>query len=194
MSFNAMPGSIYEFFEMQNKSFPFCWRACYYEVRITNMLEREAVPQFPSPQEPIQRPKQTEKSRGGLVEFLWETIKIVAISLVIIVPVRYYLVQPFFVKGQSMEPNFHDKDYLIVDKLSYRLDNPKRGDVIVFEYPYDTSEHFIKRIVGLPGETIEVKENTVKIFNSRYPEGLLLDEKTCPRQTKLGEISEQSLG
>lgn len=141
------------------------------------MPERQVVPQFPLPQEPFQRPKQTESSRGGLVEFLWETIKIVVISLVIIVPVRYYLIQPFFVKGQSMEPNFHDKDYLIVDKLGYRLDKPKRGDVIVFEYPYDTSEHFIKRIVGLPGETVEVKENTVKIFNSRYPDGLLLDEK-----------------
>ena len=109
--------------------------------------------------------------------FFFDILESIVVSLAIFVVIYLFLFQPHQVKGASMEPNFHDKDYLIVDKLGYRLDKPKRGDVIVFEYPYDTSEHFIKRIVGLPGETVEVKENTVKIFNSRYPDGLLLDEK-----------------
>ena len=80
-----------------------------------------------------------------LSSFVWETVKIVVISLAIIIPIRYYLVQPFFVKGSSMVPNFEDKDYILVDKLHYRLERPKRGEVIVFRYPLDPSEYFIKR-------------------------------------------------
>ncbi len=75
-----------------------------------------------------------------------------------------------------MEPNFHDKDYIMVDKLSYRFEAPQRGDVIVFQYPLDTKEYFIKRIIGLPGEVVQIKANTVTIFNKEYPEGLKLDE------------------
>lgn len=139
--------------------------------------EPQLFPQYPLPQNQSPRPAGPGGIRGGLVEFLWETIKIVAISLAIIIPVRYYLVQPFFVKGQSMEPNFQDKDYLIVDKLGYRLHEPERGDVIVFRYPYDPSEHFIKRIIGLPGEQVKIENNRVTIYNQRYPEGFRLDEK-----------------
>lgn len=113
-----------------------------------------------------------------VVAFVWEVCKIVLISLAIIIPIRYYLVQPFFVNGHSMDPNFHDKDYILVDKLGYRLNPPKRGDVIVLKYPEDPSEYFIKRIIGLPGETITVKNNTVTIFNKQNPDGFVLDEHT----------------
>lgn len=112
-----------------------------------------------------------------VVAFIWEVCKIVLISLAIIIPIRYYLVQPFFVNGHSMDPNFHDKDYILVDKLGYRLNPPKRGDVIVLKYPEDPSEYFIKRIIGLPGETITVKSSTVTIFNKQNPDGFALDEK-----------------
>lgn len=111
-----------------------------------------------------------------LVSFLWETAKIVVLSLAIIVPIRYYLIQPFFVKGSSMVPNFHDKDYILVDKLSYHLDAPQRGDVIVFRYPKDPSEYFIKRVIGLPGETVQVKDNKVTVFNGSHPSGIVLNE------------------
>ncbi len=112
-----------------------------------------------------------------LTTFVWETIKVILLSLAIILPIRYYLVQPFFVKGQSMESNFQDKDYILVDKLGYRLTPPQRGDVIVFRYPLQPSEYFIKRIIGLPGETVEVKNNKVIISNSNNPQGFVLDEK-----------------
>ena len=111
-----------------------------------------------------------------VLAFILETAKIIIISLAIIVPIRYYLVQPFFVKGASMEQNFHDGDYLLIDEISYRLGTPSRGDVIVFRYPENPSQFFIKRIIGLPGETVEIKSNNVTIFNNDFPKGLTLEE------------------
>lgn len=108
--------------------------------------------------------------------FVFELLKIVLISLVIIIPVRYFLIQPFYVKGASMEPNFHDKEYLIVDEISYRLNNPKRGDIIVFRYPRNPQEYFIKRLIGLPGEKIQIRDGGVYITNSEHPEGFKLEE------------------
>ena len=108
-----------------------------------------------------------QSSRNELLAFVWETIKVVVISLAIILPIRYYLVQPFFVKGASMESNFEDGDYLLIDEISYRFSEPVRGDVIVFRYPEDRSQFFIKRIIGMPGETIEVKNNKVSYRSFR---------------------------
>src|SRR5438876_443867 len=112
--------------------------------------------------------------KDEILAFIWETIKIVVISLVIILPIRYYLVQPFFVKGASMESNFLDGDYIFVDELSYQFSNPNRGDVVIFRYPVDRSQFFIKRVIGLPGETIEIKDNKVIIHNQQRPEGFTL--------------------
>src|SRR3990167_7978738 len=86
----------------------------------------------------------------------FETIKVIVISFAIILPIRYFLIQPFYVEGASMEPSFHSKEYLIIDEISYRFHEPARGDVVVLRYPRDGRQFFIKRIIGLPGETIEV--------------------------------------
>lgn len=116
--------------------------------------------------------------KSELFEFIWETAKVVIISLVIILPVRYYLIQPFFVSGSSMAPNFHDKEYILVDKWTYHLGRPERGDVIIFKYPSNPSEYFIKRIIGLPGETVHVPgDDTVRVFNDRFPNGFTLNER-----------------
>ncbi|HLD69247.1 MAG TPA: signal peptidase I, partial [Candidatus Omnitrophota bacterium] len=88
---------------------------------------------------------------GSLKSFIWETVKVVVISLAIIIPVRYFLIQPFYVKGASMEPNFYDQEYLIIDEISYRFREPQRGEIVVFRYPRDPASFFIKRIIGLPG-------------------------------------------
>lgn len=111
-----------------------------------------------------------------ILAFFWETIKIVAISLIIILPIRYYVVQPFFVKGASMESNFEDGDYIFIDELSYNFNEPARGDVVIFRYPLDKTEFFIKRVIGLPGETIEIKDNKVIIYNKKDPDGFVLSE------------------
>ena len=109
--------------------------------------------------------------------FIFELIKIVVISVVIIVPIRYFLIQPFYVKGASMEPTFYDHEYLIIDEISYRFNDPRRGDVIVFRYPRDPQEYFIKRVIGLPGEKIQIKEGGVYIYNKENPAGFPLEEK-----------------
>ena len=101
---------------------------------------------------------------GGVLSFIWEISKIVIIALLIVIPIRYFIFQPFFVKGQSMEPNFQNSDYLIIDEISYRFLEPERGEVIVFKYPNNLSQRYIKRIVGLPGETVEVREGKVIIL------------------------------
>jgi len=115
-------------------------------------------------------------NRKEALLFFWEIAKVVIISLVIIVPIRYFLFQPFFVRGASMEPDFLNGDYLIIDEISYRLDDPERGNVVVFRSPQDTSQFFIKRIIGLPGETIELSGNQVIIRNAERPSGFILDE------------------
>lgn len=92
-----------------------------------------------------------------------ETISFILITIAIVLPIRMFVAQPFIVSGESMYPTFDTGHYLIVDQLSYKLSEPKRGDVVVFKYPEDTSKFFIKRIIGLPGETIEIIEGKVKI-------------------------------
>lgn len=120
-------------------------------------------------------------------DFIGETLKIVFVSLLIILPIRYFIVQPFFVRGESMHPSFDDKDYLIIDELSYRFNNPKRGDVIVFRFPQEPSQYYIKRIIGMPEETVEIKEGRVTISNRDNPTGFLLNEPYLGEVTP-GEI------
>jgi signal peptidase I len=100
----------------------------------------------------------------SILLFIWEVIKIIIVALLIVVPIRYFVFQPFLVRGQSMEPNFSNSDYLIVDELSYQFSNPGRGDVIVFKSPTYPSQNFIKRIIGLPGEEIIIEGGTIKVI------------------------------
>lgn len=113
--------------------------------------------------------------RSGF-SFLWEVLKTVVISIVIIAAVRGLIAQPFYVKGASMEPTFHDNEYLIINKIDYRLHEPHRGDIVVLRYPRDPSQYFIKRVVGLPGEKIVIRSGSVFIYNTEYPNGWQLDE------------------
>lgn len=109
-----------------------------------------------------------------VVLFFWEIIKIAFIALLIVVPIRTFIFQPFFVRGASMEPNFHNSDYLIVDEISYRFSEPKRGDVIVFKSPLNSRQRFIKRIIGLPFETIKIDRG--KIYFEKNGQSYELDE------------------
>ncbi len=119
--------------------------------------------------------QKTDKHEGHLSFFL-EILKIVVLALIIILPIRYYIAQPFFVKGASMEPSFEDGDYLIIDEISYRFSGPQRTDVIVFRFPEDPSQFFIKRIIGLPGETIQIKKREITILNKENKNGFIIDE------------------
>jgi signal peptidase I len=108
--------------------------------------------------------------------FLKEVIFYALFALLIVIPVRTWIAQPFIVNGSSMDPTFIDGEYLIVDEISYRFENPARGDVVIFKYPEDPSKYFIKRLIGLPGETISVKSDSVVITNTENPSGLVLNE------------------
>src|SRR3990170_2087939 len=74
---------------------------------------------------------------GASGRFLFEVAKVVLVALVIIVPIRWFVFQPFQVKGNSMDPNFLNSDYLIVDEISYRFREPERGEVVIFRFPRD---------------------------------------------------------
>ena len=114
---------------------------------------------------------------GSVWLFVWDFLKIFLIALAIIIPIRFYLFQPFIVTGQSMLPNFEDGQYLIIDEITYRFTDPKRGEVAVIHSPQDDSQFFIKRIIGLPGDTLEITGGEVRVTNSDHPNGLVLKEE-----------------
>jgi signal peptidase I len=129
------------------------------------------------PQEVINREEtRAERRLKKEKNFLRELIEFVAIAVFIVVPFRYFIAQPFVVNGASMDPTFHDGQYLIVDQISYRFEEPKRGSVAILKYPKDPSKFFIKRIIGLPGETISISSGTITIINEENPHGFTIEE------------------
>lgn len=126
--------------------------------------------------------------------FIFDFLKVIIVALAIILPVRYFVFQPFIVSGSSMEPNFSDGQYLIIDEISYRFREPKRGEVIVLHYPNDPKQFFIKRVIGMPGERVQIDSGRVTIFNNEYPEGTKLDEMYLPNQGLTFEHSMSLVG
>jgi signal peptidase I len=114
---------------------------------------------------------------------LLEVLEVALIAVVAVFVVRTFLVQPFLVSGSSMSPNFSNGDYVLVDEFTYRLRPPVRGEVVVFHDPKDYSTYFIKRVMGLPGERVNVKNNTVTVYNTEHPEGIALNESYLPKGT-----------
>lgn len=125
---------------------------------------------------------------GSIVFFILEVIQVVSISAAIIIPIRYFLIQPFYVKGASMEPNFYDHEYLIIDELSYRLRDPQRGEIVVFRYPRDPKQFFIKRVIGLPGETIEISNGKITLYTQEHPNGFALEEDYIVHERTDGKL------
>jgi len=108
--------------------------------------------------------------------FFVETFKFTLIAILIVIPIRFFIAQPFIVSGASMDPTFYDGEYIIVDELSYRFSLPERGETIIFKYPRDPSKYFIKRIIGLPRETVIIDNGTITIKNDENPQGVTLTE------------------
>jgi len=118
-------------------------------------------------------PQETPKPEQSLWDVIRPLIREAAETL-ILTAIIFLLIrsvaQNFRIEGYSMEPNFHDGQYLIVDKVSYRLHTPERGDVIVFQYPRAPQRDFIKRVIGLPGEKVEIRRGVVFVNNRRLEE------------------------
>lgn len=106
----------------------------------------------------------------------WEFAGFVLIAVAVVIPIRVFIAQPFIVSGSSMVPTFENKDYLIVDEISYRLGEPERFDVVVFKYPKDPSKYFIKRIIGLPNEKVDIQGSDLTITNEEHQDGFKLEQ------------------
>src|SRR4030042_1316234 len=110
-----------------------------------------------------------------LSAFFLDILEVVVFAIAIFLFLYLLVLQPHKIKGQSMEPNFQDGEFLLTDKVTYRFSKPKRGDVIVFEAPGTNNEEFIKRIIGLPGEQVSLKDGKVAINNQVLSETYLPD-------------------
>ncbi|MEK7632469.1 MAG: signal peptidase I [Patescibacteria group bacterium] len=121
---------------------------------------------------------------GAFALFVVEIVQIAVLALAIILPVRYFLIQPFIVKGASMEPNFYDSEYLIIDELTFHFRNPERGEIVVFRPPQHTDQYYIKRVIGLPGETVEIRNGVITIYNNDVPNGFTLTESYISEVTE----------
>lgn len=135
----------------------------------------------------------SEKEQGFLQKTGWfvlELIKLAIIAGITIGLVRYFLFKPFYVKGQSMEPNYEEKDYLIIDELTYRFRGPERGEVVVFKAPINNGDYYLKRIVGLPGERVRISDNKVIVYNQQNPQGVVVEENYLSVDTS-GAITQQ---
>jgi len=108
--------------------------------------------------------------------FFKEIIKFTILALIIVIPIRTFIAQPFIVNGPSMDPTFNTGQYVIVDQVTYRLGDPERGDVVIFKYPLNPKTFYIKRIIGLPGETLVSSGGKVTVINNANPKGVLIDD------------------
>jgi len=154
----------------------------------------EAKIVMPEYKEASEKSQETEIEYLGIGGLLLEMVKVFLLAVVIIIPVRVFLFQPFFVQGSSMEPNFEDGQYLVISEFGYKqtsfdmtgrfrftVDPFKvinRQDVIVFRYPKNPEQFFIKRVIGLSGEAVEIRRGKVIIYNRVHPDGFVLDESS----------------
>lgn len=141
-----------------------------------SVIEKSASPDAPS------NGKSSDSSLFGYALF--------ALGLALVV--RLFIATPFIVSGASMEHSFENFDYLIIDRVTYQLADPQRGDVVVFGLPQETSRDLIKRIIGLPGETVRVHGDAVTIINTEHPGGIILSEPYLT-QENLGGVSEMNV-
>ena len=122
--------------------------------------------------------KKSKKPRNVFYYFLWlvDIIKLIVIAFAVVWLVHRFLFQPFYVVGPSMEPSFYDKEYLIVEKISYLTSKPSRGDVVVLMLANGSKDFLIKRIIGLPGEKISIKNDQIYIYDKIEEQDKLLKE------------------
>ena len=131
---------------------------------------------FPACRRILVRARILEEDEKPSSLLLWFIATIIIVKLL-----QAFIVQPFIVDGGSMLPTFHNKEFLLVDKFSYLVGTPSRGDVMIFKL-YEgagnqyTGKYLIKRVIGLPGDRIVIKNAVTTIYNKENPSGFILDE------------------
>lgn len=146
------------------------------------------MPEASQEEQPVQQVQDLSHETtvlGKIALFFLELIKIVVLAGVTIVLVRYFLFKPFYVKGESMSPTFYENEYLIIDELSYRFRDPKRGEVVVFKSPTSPDDFYLKRVIGLPGERVRVENGKVTVCKV---ECVVLEEEYIDTDTS-GDIA-----
>ncbi len=131
----------------------------------------------------FEKPKET--NHRAVINFFLaslDILKLALIAFVVVWPIHHFLVQPFLVRGSSMEPNFYENDYLLIDELSFRFEPAKRGEVVIVRSPRNKKEYLIKRVIGMPGERIVIKGGKVYIYNDRYVGGTEVSEVYLPKE------------
>ena len=121
------------------------------------------------------RPNIAPKKPSGLWVFIENVLYIIA-AIILAGLVQAFVVRPFIVSGTSMDPIIKDRSYLIIDEITYRAHPPKRGDVVVFRAPPEPTKFYIKRVIGLPGDTVHIEGPTITITNAANPTGFTLSE------------------
>ena len=145
---------------------------CYYDV----MVEEKII-------HTDKKDSSMPTGRQAFWKNAWDLLRFGLIAVLIVLPIRIFIAQPFIVSGSSMVPTFENGEYLIIDELSYHLRQPERGEVVVFRYPKNTKLFFIKRIIGLPGETIKINGESITVKNSEQKESIKLDESYIKNQS-----------
>jgi len=128
------------------------------------------------PNNPATVPTTTHPHQNHAWKIIKEWVVVIVVALFIAYIVRSYIIEPFIVEGASMDPTFATNQFLVVDRVSYRFMEPHRGDVIVFAFPGNTKIDYIKRVIGLPGETLKIKDGVITVINAAYPKGIVLVE------------------
>lgn len=117
-----------------------------------------------------------------------ELFETAAVAVIAVVLLRTFVVQPFLVSGSSMEPNFNNGNYLLIDELTYHFRQPARGEVVVFKYPNDPSAYFIKRVIGLPEEKVSIKDGRIDIIGPDQKKIELKESYLPPLQKNAGDF------
>lgn len=131
----------------------------------------------PSNNTPTSTPEKQEN-------FFVEILKFALLAALVVIPFRVFVAEPYIVQGASMSPTFETGHYLIIDKFSHKISGAERGDVVVFKYPNDPNKFFIKRIIGLPGETVSIQDREVSVRVTDGGEFQVLDEPYIKNNTQ----------
>lgn len=131
----------------------------------------------------------SSSQRRGSSSWWVEILKMFVIVAMIVVPLRAFVIQPFLVDGDSMEPNISSGQYLLIDQLTYRFRAPERGEVVVLDAPHTPGTFYIKRVIGVPGDTVEVKDGLVVLSTPAYPDGVVLEETYLNGSITPGDLS-----